>query len=201
MRATFKFAGFRARLRLAAANEGVISLVLDDSVSTAEVVSKSFGRTLSDAAGSKDGPSRSYARFLADGVAAADSAQVDNQTAAGQLTKSLAEVVTARGSLSFHDFAVFVDNVSTGESVVVTLLHGLSPLRVDEFVGASDAPALQLLRTLIDTVQAVDTPTLSLSGAVTDYADPSYFADDYVGAAAPAGDYADPTYFAETYTA
>lgn len=201
MRATFRFVTLKAKLRLAAANEGVISLVLNDSTSASDVVSKGLGRTLVDAAGSKDGPSRTYSRFLADIATAADSAQVDNQTPAGQLTKSLAEVVTARGSLSFHDFAVFLDHVFTGESVVVTLLHGLSPLRLDEFVGASDTPALRVIRGFNDTVHAVDEPTLSLSGAVTDYADPSYFADDYVGASAPPGNYADPTYFAEQYTA
>lgn len=184
------------------------------------VVDGFFGRTQEEAALVSDAATLHATKAVADSVVASDAVSmrldlsladvsravdapsVDNAAGAGQIDKALQVSVSVTDSgPAFAATTMLFDDVISSEVVTLNLIPGLSPLVVDEQVGASEQVFMNLVRAFADAVQAAESPTLSIAGAQTDYADVTYFAEDYVGISSSSGDYADPTYFAEAYTA
>ncbi len=164
-----------------------IAKALADEATTTEALALTVSKVLADPAVATDAISILASKGLADVVTAEDVIQVmwamgqqlDDTVLATdsvqfELVKTLADVVTASDELSMSGSSTtpMGDSASANDQISLSSSKALA-----ESIAAADALAITTNKALSDTATAVDSGLIRMQ----DYADMTYFAEDYTG--------------------
>jgi hypothetical protein len=160
------------------------------SVLMSEVLARSFDKNSSDAVLIAELASRSVAKYLTDSVSSGDATYLNSQklfnetqsiadAAVRDIAKLIADSVVPADAIAFDISKTLADGFAINDSAEAA--DGLTftfSISVQNIIFTSDAEQKSFDKTRTDSVGIADSGLLSNQ----DYIDPTYFAEDYVGA-------------------